>query len=73
MGKYTAKGYLEDKDIIREKASDMLDHNIGTVFANGFKAQIVGVSKEAAHRYKTVIDELLPIKSPNWKRKIRRT
>ena len=62
LGKYTAKGYLEAMEVIREKASDMLDHYIQTVFCNGFKAQIVGVSKEAAHRYKTAIDELLPIK-----------
>jgi type I restriction enzyme R subunit len=62
LGKYTAKGYLEAWEVIREKASDMLDHYINTVFGNGFKAQVVGVSKEAAHRYKTAIDELLPIK-----------
>ncbi len=62
MGKYTAKGYLEAWEVIRAKASDMLDHYINTVFGNGFKAQIVGVSKEAAHRYKVTIDEQLPIK-----------
>lgn len=62
LGKYTVRGYLEAWEVIREKASDMLDHYINTVFANGFKAQIVGVSKEAAHRYKIAIDELLPIK-----------
>jgi len=62
MGKYTAKGYLEAKEIIHAKASDMLNHYINTVFGNGYKAQVVGVSKEAAHRYKVAIDELLPIK-----------
>ena len=62
MGKYTARGYLEAKEIIREKASDMLDHYINTVFSNGFKAQVVGVSKEAAHRYKVAMDDLLPAK-----------
>ena len=62
MGKYTVKGYLEAHEIIRDKASDMLDHYIKTVFVNGFKAQIVGVSKEAAHRYKAAIDALLPEK-----------
>lgn len=62
MGKYTARGYLEAWEIIREKVSDMLNHYIRTVFSNGFKAQVVGVSKEAAHRYKVAIDELLPEK-----------
>lgn len=62
MGKYTVRGYLEAWEVIKEKAADMLDHYINTVFANGFKAQIVGVSKEAAYRYKKTIDELLPIK-----------
>lgn len=59
---YTVRGYLEAQEVIAEKASDMLDHYINTVFANGFKAQIVGVSKEAAYRYKKTIDELLPKK-----------
>ena len=62
LGKYTVRGYLEAQEVIAEKASDMLDHYINTVFANGFKAQIVGVSKEAAYRYKKTIDELLPKK-----------
>ncbi|MCD8148865.1 MAG: HsdR family type I site-specific deoxyribonuclease [Clostridiales bacterium] len=60
LGKYTVRGYLEAQEVIDEKASDMLDHYINTVFANGFKAQIVGVSKEAAYRYKMAIDRLLP-------------
>lgn len=62
LGKYTVRGYLEAWEVIREKAADMLDHYISTVFANGFKAQIVGVSKEAAYRYKKAIDDLLPKK-----------
>lgn len=62
LGKYTVRGYLEAQEVINEKAADMLDHYISTVFANGFKAQIVGVSKEAAYRYKKAIDALLPKK-----------
>lgn len=62
LGKYTVRGYLEAREIIQEKASDMLDHYISTVFSNGFKAQVVGISKEAAYRYKMAIDELLPVK-----------
>lgn len=62
LGKYTVRGYLEAQEVINEKAADMLDHYISTVFANGFKAQVVGVSKEAAYRYKKAIDALLPKK-----------
>jgi len=62
MGKYTAKGYLEATEIIAKKAEDMIDHYINAVFPNGFKAQVVGVSKEAAVRYKKAIDEILPKK-----------
>lgn len=59
MGKYTARGYLEANEIIWEKAEDMVEHYIATVFQNGFKAQVVGVSKEAAHRYKVAIESIL--------------
>ena len=62
LGKYTVRGYLEAQEVISEKAADMLDHYINTVFTNGFKAQVVGVSKEAAYRYKKAIDALLPKK-----------
>lgn len=62
LGKYTARGYLEAQEVINSKASDMLDHYINTVFANGFKAQVVGTNKEAAYRYKKALDELLPKK-----------
>jgi len=62
LSKYTVRGYLEAQEVINEKAADMLDHYINTVFANGFKAQVVGVSKEAAYRYKKAIDALLPKK-----------
>lgn len=59
LGKYTVKGYMEAEEIILEKANDMMDHYINTVFANGFKAQVVGYSKEAAYRYKKAIDAIL--------------
>jgi len=62
MDKYTARGYLEALEVIHEKASDMLDHYINTVFCNGFKAQVVAVSKEAAYRYNAAIMDLLPQK-----------
>ena len=69
LGKYTVRGYLEAQEVINEKATDMLDHYINTVFANGFKAQVVGVSKEAAYRYKKAIDALLPKKIEELERR----
>lgn len=68
LGKYTVRGYLEAQEVINEKAADLLDHYISTVFSNGFKAQVVGVSKEAAYRYKKAIDELLPKKIADLER-----
>ena len=62
LGKYTVRSYLEAEEVIKEKAADMVDHYINTVFTNGFKAQVVGASKEAAYRYKNAIDEILPKK-----------
>ena len=62
LNRNIAKGYLENWTVIRNKANDMLDHYINTVFTNGFKAQVVAYSREAAYRYKTVLKELLPIK-----------
>lgn len=47
----TRRAYLESEDTIREKARDMLKHYAEHVFSNGYKAQVVAVSKEAAHRY----------------------
>ena len=47
----TKRAYLESKETIREKAKDMLKHYVMHVLPNGYKAQIVSVSKEAAHRY----------------------
>lgn len=48
----TKRAYLESEETIRDKAKDMLRHYVQHVFPNGYKAQVVSVSKEAAHRYK---------------------
>ena len=48
----TRKAYLEARETISEKAKDMLRHYVEHVFPNGYKAQVVSVSQEAAHRYK---------------------
>jgi len=62
MRRYTLKGYMEADAVIRAKAADMLEHYIGTVFQNGFKAQVAAFDREAAYRYKRAFDELLSAK-----------
>lgn len=55
----TKRAYLESKDTIGEKARDMLRHYVTHVLPNGYKAQVVSVSKEAAHRYKLAFNEAI--------------
>ncbi|KUH34001.1 restriction endonuclease subunit R [Thermococcus celericrescens] len=59
LGKYTWQAYLEDEDVIRDKAKDMIDHYLKTIFPNGFKAQVVTVSRLAAIRYKHALEDAL--------------
>jgi len=59
MGRYTRKAYLEAEEVIKDKAKDMVEHYINHVFPNGFKAQVVAVSRLAAIRYKNAIEEAL--------------
>lgn len=47
----TKASVLEAEALIRVKAMDMLCHYIDTALGNGFKAQVVGVSRRAAVRY----------------------
>ncbi len=53
----TRRAYLESQETIDEKAKDMLKHYVEQVFPNGYKAQVVCVSKEAAHRYRLAFDK----------------
>jgi len=62
MRQYTLKGYMEAEAVIRAKAADMLEHYIGTVFPNGFKAQVAAFSREAAYRYREALRSLLKTK-----------
>jgi len=57
LGFGTRDAYLESEETIRAKAKDMLKHYVRQVFPNGFKAQIVACSKEAANRYHKVVHE----------------
>ena len=51
--------YLEAKTTIEAKAKDMVAHYVTHVFPNGYKAQIVATSREAAVRYKGYVDAAL--------------
>ncbi|EIM63205.1 type I restriction endonuclease subunit R [Desulfobacter postgatei] len=58
--KYGATGdILEAEKRIKAIASDLVDHYIGNILPNGFKAQVVCHSKLAAVRYQTAIQDAL--------------
>ena len=59
LGYGSRDAYLEAESTIEAKAKDMMGHYIGNVFPNGYKAQIVATSREAAARYKKFIDAAL--------------
>ncbi|MFH1974045.1 MAG: HsdR family type I site-specific deoxyribonuclease [Pseudomonadota bacterium] len=56
LGYGSRDAYLEAKSTIKAKAGDMVEHYLTHVFPNGYTAQVVAVSREAAVRYKTYID-----------------
>ena len=57
LGFGTRDAYLEAEDTIKSKAKDMMRHYAEQVFPNGFKAQLVTCSKEAADRYNKAVHE----------------
>lgn len=57
LGFGTRDAYLEAEETIKAKAKDMLKHYTEQVFPNGFKAQIVACSKEAADRYHKAVHQ----------------
>ena len=59
LGYGSRDAYLEAESTIEAKARDMVEHYLRYVFPNGFKAQVVATSREAAVRYKTHIDAAL--------------
>ena len=59
LGYGSRDAYLEAKPTIAAKAKDMVTHYLTHVFPNGYKAQIVATSREAAVRYKEYIDAAL--------------
>lgn len=59
LGYGSREAYLEAESTIEAKAKDMVSHYLTHVFPNGYKAQVVATSREAAVRYKTYIDKAL--------------
>ncbi|MCE2959156.1 MAG: type I restriction endonuclease subunit R [Akkermansiaceae bacterium] len=56
LGYGSRTAYMEAESTIEEKAKDMVGHYLTHVFPNGYKAQIVAASREAAVRYKKHVD-----------------
>ncbi|MFC1965954.1 type I restriction endonuclease subunit R [Chloroflexota bacterium] len=61
LGYGTRDAYLEAEPTIQAKAKDMVEHYLTHVFPNGYKAQVVATSREAATRYKKHIDAALAV------------
>jgi type I restriction enzyme R subunit len=61
LGYGSRDAYLEAEPIIAAKAKDMVQHYLTHVFPNGFKAQVVATSREAAVRYKKYLDADLAV------------
>ena len=59
LGYGSRDAYLEADPTIAAKAKDMVGHYLTHVFPNGYKAQIVATSREAAVRYKMHVDAAL--------------
>lgn len=59
LGYGSRDAYLEAEPTIAAKARDMVKHYLTHVFPNGYKAQVVATSREAAVRYKKHIDAAL--------------
>jgi type I restriction enzyme, R subunit len=59
LGYASRDAYLEAESTIADKAKDMVQHYLQWIFPNGYKAQVVATSREAAVRYKRYLDEAL--------------
>ena len=59
LGYGSRDAYLEAEPTIEAKAKDMVQHYLTHVFPNGYKAQVVAASREAAVRYKKHLDAAL--------------
>jgi type I restriction enzyme R subunit len=61
LGYGSREAYLEANPTIEAKATDMVEHYLTHVYPNGYKAQVVATSREAAVRYKKHIDAALAV------------
>ncbi len=59
LGYGSRDAYLEAEPTIAAKVKDMVAHYLSHVFPNGYKAQVVATSREAAVRYKKHLDTAL--------------
>ena len=59
LGYGSRDAYLEAHPTIAAKARDMVQHYLQWIFPNGYKAQVVATSREAAVRYKEHLDAAL--------------
>lgn len=53
----TYRDFLESDDHIKTVSKDIVEHYVSEILPDGFKAQVVCVSKLATVKYKTCIDE----------------
>jgi len=56
LGYGSRDAYLEANSTIAAKAQDIVAHYLEWIFPNGYKAQVVATSREAAVRYKEHLD-----------------
>lgn len=55
----TYRDFLESDDHIKSVSKDIIDHYSSEILINGFKAQVVCISKLATVKYKRYIDEAI--------------
>jgi type I restriction enzyme R subunit len=68
IGRYAWGAYLESEKVIKDKASDMVDHYVSHIFPNRFKAQVVAVSRRAAVTYKAALEDAIVNKISQMKK-----
>jgi type I restriction enzyme R subunit len=59
LGYGSRDAYLEAHSTIAAKAQDIVAHYLEWIFPNGYKAQVVATSREAAVRYKEHLDQAI--------------
>ncbi len=59
LGYGSRDAYLEAHPTIEAKSKDIIEHYRTAILPNGYKAQVVATSREAATRYKTHLDQAI--------------